>query len=243
MFYFPNDTTLAPCGLATFENTLAIWDIYFCPKSQIPFLYRIIATTSGLNNKWYSAYVPASQRNHPRLMWTCQLREHPRHLRHVFLPKSQIPFLYRMIATNSGLNIKWCSAYVLPSQRRHPRLMWTWQLREHSCHLRHTFLPKSQILLLHTIYTTISGLNIIWHSAYVLLSQLASFENTLAVWDIFLAQNHKFHFCTGQMRQLQALILNGTPLMFCFPNLPALRALSPFKTCFAQNHKFNFCTG
>ena len=85
---FPNDTTLASCGLASFENTLAIWDVYFCPKTQIPLLCRINVTTFALNIKWYSAYVLPSQRHHPRLMWTCQLREHSRLLRHIFLPKT-----------------------------------------------------------------------------------------------------------------------------------------------------------
>ena len=143
MFCLPNDTTLASCGLASLENTLAIWDIHFCPKSQIPRLHRINVTTSALNIKCYSAYGMPSQRHHPRLMWTCQLREHSRHLRHVFSPKSQILFLCRIIATISGLNIKWYSAYALPSQRHQPRLMWTCQLREHSRQLRHIFLPKN----------------------------------------------------------------------------------------------------
>ena len=138
----PNDSTLASCGLDSFENTLAICDIYFCPKSQIPLLYRINVTTSALNIKWYSACVMPSQRHHPRLMWTCQLREHSRHLRHIFLPKTQIPRLHRINVTTSALNIKWYSAYVLPSQRHHPRLMWTCQLREHSRHLVHIFLRK-----------------------------------------------------------------------------------------------------
>ena len=87
VFCLPNDTTLASCGLASFENTLAISDIYFCPKSQISLLHRITATPSGLIIRWHSACVLLSQRHHPRLVWTCQLREHSRHLRHAFLPK------------------------------------------------------------------------------------------------------------------------------------------------------------
>ena len=112
----------------------------FCPKSQIPFLCRIIATTSGLNIKWYSAYVLPSQRHHPRLMWNCQFREHSRHLRHTFLPKiTNSTFEQYPSIPTSGLNIKWYSAYISPSQRHHPDRMWTCQLREHSRHLRHTF--------------------------------------------------------------------------------------------------------
>ena len=143
MLRHPSDTTLASCGLSSLENTLAIWDIYFCPKPQIPLLCRINVTTSALNIKWYSAYVLPSQRHHPRLMWTCQLREHSRHLRHIFLPKITNSTLYRINVTTSALNIKWYSAYVLPSQRHHPRLMLTFQLREHSRHLRHILLPKN----------------------------------------------------------------------------------------------------
>ena len=93
MFCIPNDTTLVLCGFTSFENTLAIWYTHFCPKSQIPFLYGIIATTSALNIKWCSAYVLHSQWHHHSLMWTCHLREHSCHLRHIFPLKSQIPFV------------------------------------------------------------------------------------------------------------------------------------------------------
>ena len=171
MFYHPSDTTLASCGLASFENTLAIWNIYFCPKTQIPLSYWIIVTTSDINNKWYSAYVLPSQRHHPRLMWTCQLREHSRHLRHTFRPKTQIRLLHRINVTTSALNIKWYSAYVLPSQRHHLRLMWTCQLREHSRHLGYTFLPKNTNSIFAQVNVTTSTLNIKWYSAYVLPSQ------------------------------------------------------------------------
>ena len=88
MFCLPNDTAVASCGLSSFENTLVFLYICFCLKSQIPFLCRIIATPYCLNIKWFSAFVLPSQRHHPRLMWTCQLREHSRHLRHTFLPKN-----------------------------------------------------------------------------------------------------------------------------------------------------------
>ena len=88
MFCLPNGNTLASCGLTSFKNILAIWDTYFCPISQIPHLRTIYTTTFALNINGAPAYVLPSQRHHPRLMWTFQLREHSRHLRHIFLPKN-----------------------------------------------------------------------------------------------------------------------------------------------------------
>ena len=71
----PNGTTLASCGLTSFKNVLAIWDTYFWPVSQIPHLRTIHMTPSRLNIKWCSAHGLPSQRHHPCLMWTFQLRE------------------------------------------------------------------------------------------------------------------------------------------------------------------------
>ena len=87
VFCLPNDSTLASCGLASFENTLAIWDTCFCPNHKFEFLHRISATIHGLNKKWHSAYVLPSQRHRPRLMWTFQLREHSLFFDTYVLPK------------------------------------------------------------------------------------------------------------------------------------------------------------
>ena len=95
-------------------------------------------TSSWLNIKWWYAFQttpPSPPVDLPA--W----RMLPPFEAYMFA-QTQIPFLYRIIATNSGLNIKWCSVYALPSERRHPRLMWTCQLREQSRHLRLVFLPK-----------------------------------------------------------------------------------------------------
>ena len=149
MFCLPNDTTLASCGLASFENTLAIWDIYFCPKTQIPLLHRINVTTSGLNIIWRSAYGKPSQRHHPRPTWTCQLREHSRHLRHAFLHKITY----------------FCTGY----------------LRQ----LLALILNGTPLMFYLPNDTTPASCG------------LAIFENTLAIWYMYFAQIHKFHFCTG----------------------------------------------
>ena len=142
-FCHPSDTTLASCGLARYEYTLAIWEIYFCLKSQIPLLYRMNATASGLNIKWYSAYVLPSQRHTIALRGLASFENTLAIWDIHFCPKSQIRLLNRIIATTSKFNMKWHSAYVMPSQRHHRRLMWICQLREHSRHLRHIFLPEN----------------------------------------------------------------------------------------------------
>ena len=174
MFCLPNDTTLASCGLTSFENTLAIWDMYFCPKSQTRRLHSIDATTSGLNIKWHSVYVLPSQRHHPRLMWTFQIREHSHHLRHIFLPKSQIPLLHRITATASGINTVILNGtplvFCLPNDSTlgscgrdsFENTLAIWDTY---------FCPKSQILLLYRISAATSGVNIKWCSACILPSQ------------------------------------------------------------------------
>ena len=59
----------------------------------------------------------------------------------IYKKGDKFQFSYRINVTTSALNIKWYSAYVLPSQRHHPRTMWSCPLREHSCQRLHKFHP------------------------------------------------------------------------------------------------------
>ena len=124
MFYLPSDTTLASCGHASFENTLAIWDMHFCLNHKFHFCteYMWQLLPSILTGTPLMFCLP-----NDTTLASCELASFEITLAIwdiYFYPKSQIPLLYRINVTTSALNIKRYSAYVLPSKRHHPRLMW-----------------------------------------------------------------------------------------------------------------------
>ena len=143
-----NDTMLARCGVAHFENTRAKRFIYFCLKSWIILLHRINVTISIISVNWFNKDMPRFQWHHARPMWICPLREHSCQMFHIFLPKSWITFLYRINVTISNISVNWFNEDMPWSQRHLARRMWSCSLREHSCQWFHLFQPK---IMNHTV--------------------------------------------------------------------------------------------
>ena len=137
-----NDTMLARCGVAHFENTRAKGHIYFSPSSWITLLYRINVINSNITVNWFNEDMPRFQWHHARPMWIAHF-ENTRAKGHIYLsPKSWITLLYRINVTTSNVSVNWFNEDMPRFQWHHARPMWSCPLREHSRQRFPIFRPE-----------------------------------------------------------------------------------------------------
>ena len=134
-----NDTMLARCGVAHFENTRAKGFTYFSAKSWITLLYRINVTIWNISVNWFNEDMPRFQWHCARPVWICPLREHSCQRFHIFLPKSWITLLYKINVTISNISVNWFNEDMPRFQWHHARPLWSCPIREHSCQRLHKF--------------------------------------------------------------------------------------------------------
>ena len=127
-----NDTMLARCGVAHFENTRATGFKYFSPKSWITLLFRINVTISNISVNWFNEDMPRFQWHHACPMWSCPLRAKGFIY---FCPKSWITLLYRVNVTISNISVNWFNEGMPLFQWHHARPMW-------SCPTSRTLVPN-----------------------------------------------------------------------------------------------------
>ena len=135
----PNDTMLARCGVAYFENTRAKGYINFSPKSWITLLHRINVTISNISVNWFMRIY--HDFNDTMLPW-CGVAhfENARAKGYIcFSPKSWITFLHRINVTISNISVNWFNEDIPRFQWHHAPLMWSCPLRERSCQRLYIF--------------------------------------------------------------------------------------------------------
>ena len=142
IFCGSNDTTLASCGRASFENILTKRNTYFGPKPWIAHLHRINTAISEISVKWTSGIFCGSN---DIALASCRRASFENILtkRHTYFgPKPWITPLHRIKVGISKISVEWTSADTMWFQRRHTYLMWTCQFREYYDQTKNLFRPK-----------------------------------------------------------------------------------------------------
>ena len=142
IFHDSNDTMLARCGVAHFENTRAKGIMYFIPKSRTTLLHRINVTISNISVNWFDEDMPRFQWHLARPMWSCLFREHSCQRFIYFCLNSWVTLLYRINVTISNISVNWFNEDMPRFQWHHARPMWSCPLREHSLQRFYIFQPE-----------------------------------------------------------------------------------------------------
>ena len=137
-----NDTLLARCWVAHFENTRAKGYIHFSPKSWISLSHRKNMTISNISVNWFNEDMPRFQWHLARPMMSCPHREHSRQRLHTFQPEIMNHLLHRINVTISNTSVNWFNED-MPRFQWHPaRPMLSCPPREHSRQMLHKFQPE-----------------------------------------------------------------------------------------------------
>ena len=183
-----NDTLLARCRGAPFENTRVKGYTNFSPKSWITLLHRINVTISNISVNWFNEVCHHSNGTMLARCGVAHFENTGAKCYINFSPKSWITLLHRINAKITNISVNWFNEYMPRLQWHHARPVWSCPLRQHSCQRLHKFQPEIMNHLLHRINVTISNISVNWFNEDMPQFQwhlaprcrVAHFENTRA---------------------------------------------------------------